>query len=250
MRIASLGPVAHDDSSGPWTQARQTSGATTVTADEWASCDDPKEMVCAMRGKVSDRKNRLFNVACCRRIWHLFRKPAVHEAILVGERYADGLADREQLRAALRVIHQERARTPAGLAAAHAIQAAGFVAAEFREDFPFAAASEAAVALWYYVPEDQRDAARHRELLAECELLREILGNPFRRVSLKRDWLTPGVLALAGALYEERDFAAMPVLADALEEAGCTCAEVLDHLRGPNGHVRGCWVLDLVLARE
>jgi hypothetical protein len=51
-------------------------------------------------------------------------------------------------------------------------------------------------------------------------------------------------------MYEERDFAGMPILADALEEAGCNNADILAHCREPGVHVRGCWVVDLLLAKE
>jgi hypothetical protein len=81
-------------------------------------------------------------------------------------------------------------------------------------------------------------------------LLREIFGNPFRPVALDPTWLTSTVTALAKQMYESGDFSSMPVLADALQDAGCDNADVLDHCRGPGPHVRGCWVVDLVLGKE
>ncbi|MBP3954889.1 hypothetical protein J8F10_06280 [Gemmata sp. G18] len=81
-------------------------------------------------------------------------------------------------------------------------------------------------------------------------VLREIFGNPFRSVALSPDWLTSTAVGLASQMYESRDFGAMPTLADALQDAGCDIADVLDHCRGPGPHVRGCWVVDLVLANE
>jgi hypothetical protein len=90
-----------------------------------------------------------------------------------------------------------------------------------------------------------------------CGLLREFFGNPFRPTSMNPCWLTPVVLSLATAAYEERqlpegilDPARLAILADALEDAGCTDAGVLDHLRGPGTHYRGCWAVDLALAKE
>jgi hypothetical protein len=220
-----------------------------MTAEEWSSCTEPSELLAVLRGKISDRKNRLFNVACCRRMWPVYRQP-VQEAILVGELYADGRADREQMRAALRVIHQERARTVLGTPAGLAVHAAGFVAAEFRPDWPLQTLGDTVHVLVYLAPEAEREAVRQRETLATCALIREIFGNPFQRLSLKRAWLSNQVLDLAAALYEDRDVEAMPILADALEEAGCTEAALLEHCRGGGPHVRGCWALDAVLARE
>jgi hypothetical protein len=80
--------------------------------------------------------------------------------------------------------------------------------------------------------------------------LRDIFGNPFRPVTLNPSWRTPTVKQLAEAIYKERAFERMPILADALEDAGCDNADILSHCRGGGEHVRGCWVVDLVLGRE
>ncbi|WP_239465732.1 hypothetical protein [Gemmata sp. SH-PL17] len=81
-------------------------------------------------------------------------------------------------------------------------------------------------------------------------MLRDIFGNPFRPVAFSSAWRTPTVLALAAQVYESRDFSAVPILADALQDAGCDNADILDHCRGTGAHVRGCWVVDLVLGKE
>jgi hypothetical protein len=84
-------------------------------------------------------------------------------------------------------------------------------------------------------------------------LVREVVGNPFRAVQVDPAWLTWGgglVRRLAQSIYEERRFGGLPVLADALEEAGCDDADLLGHLRGPGPHVRGCWAVDLLLGKE
>lgn len=83
-----------------------------------------------------------------------------------------------------------------------------------------------------------------------CRLVRDIFGNPFRPVTFDPDWRTTTAVQLARGMYEGRDFAAMPILADALQDAGCDNADILDHCRGPGPHVRGCWVVDLVLEKE
>src|SRR5581483_3527580 len=83
-----------------------------------------------------------------------------------------------------------------------------------------------------------------------CDLLREIFGNPFRPVTVNSTWLTSNVISLAQTIYDERAFDRMPILADALEDAGCTNAEILQHCRQPGEHVRGCWVVDLLLGKE
>ena len=81
------------------------------------------------------------------------------------------------------------------------------------------------------------------------ELALELVGpNPFRPVAFDPAWRTDTAVAIARTMYESRNFGAMPILADALQDAGCESAEVLNHCRDPHAaHVRGCWVCDLVL---
>jgi hypothetical protein len=89
------------------------------------------------------------------------------------------------------------------------------------------------------------------EQAAQANLIREIFGNPFRPVAVDPAWRTSTVLALAQGIYDERAFARMPILADALQDAGCNSADILTHCRDPQQvHVRGCWVVDLVLGKE
>jgi hypothetical protein len=82
---------------------------------------------------------------------------------------------------------------------------------------------------------------------AIANLLRDIFGNPFRPVSFDSGWRTPQVTAVAQTIYDERRFEDLPLLADAVEEGGCTYGDLLSHCRGPGPHARGCWALDLIL---
>jgi hypothetical protein len=89
------------------------------------------------------------------------------------------------------------------------------------------------------------------EFTFQCAIIRDVFGNPFRPVAFDPAWRTGTAVDLANTMYDARDFAAMPVLADALEEAGCDVPDVLGHCRDPKGaHVRGCWVVDLVLRKK
>ena len=94
-------------------------------------------------------------------------------------------------------------------------------------------------------PYDDVEAA---EKAWQCDLIREVFGNPFRPVNVS-PWLTSDVVALARGIDEERAFDRMPILADAFQDAGCDDVNVLDHCRQPREHVRGCWVVDLVLGK-
>jgi hypothetical protein len=83
------------------------------------------------------------------------------------------------------------------------------------------------------------------------QLVRDIFGNPYRPVVLCPSWRTSTAVALALQMYEGRDFGAMPILADAIQDAGCEDPAILGHCRGATAtHVRGCWVVDLVLGKE
>jgi hypothetical protein len=84
------------------------------------------------------------------------------------------------------------------------------------------------------------------ELAVQCQLLRDIFGNPFRAMAFDPTWRTATTVSLAGVMFKTRDFAAMPILADALEDAGCESRDLLDHCRGDGLHVRGCWVINLL----
>jgi hypothetical protein len=87
----------------------------------------------------------------------------------------------------------------------------------------------------------------------ECGYLRDIFGNPFLQAAVDPAWLAwqgGTVVRLAEAIYEERHFADLPVLADALEEAGCSDQEILGHCRGPGPHAKGCWLIDLLLGKS
>ena len=90
----------------------------------------------------------------------------------------------------------------------------------------------------------------HNKPTARVAFIRDIFGNPFRPVAADPAWLTPAVRSIAAGIYEGGAFDRLPVLADALQEAGCANADMLLHCRTPAEHVRGCWVVDLVLGKE
>jgi hypothetical protein len=204
-----------------------------MTDDEWLNCTDPQPMLEFLRGKASDRKLRLFAVACSRRIWDWI-DPLGRRAVDVAERFADGLAGPDELRAARL-----------------ACQGAGGQAAWY------AAATNAAVAARNAARSSQagvvnngQSGSEAAELLAQAALLRDIFGPmPLRPLSFDSSWLTPAVVALAQAIYDDQSYDRMPILADALKDAGCGSEEILRHLRERGSHVRGCWVVDRVLGK-
>jgi hypothetical protein len=207
-----------------------------MTEREWLNGTDPEKMLRFLRGRrLTARKRRLFACACC---WHIsdrLREEESRRAIEVAERFADGLADHGEREAARRA-HQRLSRALTGAADRAAYQAVREILAHpfgFREQYAWRGAAEAAA--------DSRFVRT---------LLHDLFGNPFRPVALDPTWRTPQVVALAQAINQERVFDCLPVLADALEEAGCDSAELLAHCRAPGPHVRGCWLVDLVLGKE
>jgi hypothetical protein len=226
-----------------------------MTEAEWLACTDPRRMLDYVevyhrvaRTRNGRRKLRLFACACCRRLWHLPDNEHGKPVVEVLERFADGLVGWDDV---LGAIEAEKA--------AMAALELGW-AKEWRRVRLWQAVERAA----RYRPQDATD--KHSLFLyrylggngdegpgALCCLIREVFGNPFRPASLDPVWLAwhGGLLvSMARRMYESRDFTDMPVLADAVEEAGCTDADILGHLRGPGPHVRGCWPIDLCLGKS
>jgi hypothetical protein len=194
------------------------------------------------RRKGYARKVRLFTAACCRRVAHLFGDPRCDGAVSAAEQFADGLATGRQLAEAASAAHA--AVTPGLPPDRGWARGAAWRAARLGDCWEGAVACEgaaAAAAGLAHSPEEVR---------AQTVLFRDVFGSPFRPVAFKKAWRTSTAVALASQMYDSRDFSAMPILADALQEAGCASDDILQHARGPGPHVRGCWVVDLVLGKE
>jgi hypothetical protein len=227
-------------------------GVTTVTETEWLACTDPTPMLEFLRGITSERKLRLFAVACCRRVWHLLVDERSHEAVEVAERFADGAATDKELEDAksnawefsLHIVHEDERFFDLDQNARDAADAPAW-AAEWSVDY----GCEYGECPLRVVVATQR-ALGTAEGNKQASLVRCIFGNPFRPVAVDAGWLTPGVVGLARTIYEGRAFNRMPELADALEQAGFANADILAHCREPGPHVRGCWVVDGLLGKE
>jgi hypothetical protein len=219
-----------------------------MTEQEWLAATDPMPMLEFLRRKVSDRKLRLFAVACCRRLWHLLPHELSRNAVDVAERLADGFATSAEQRAAAlaRPVGGGgwsfgAAVCTAGEPAIHAVMSVGDAQLLATAGTPSHLQGERNP-VW--------TRAVYDEAGRQVPLLRDIIGNPFRPVTLDPAWVTSTVTALARGMYESRDFCAMPILADALQDAGCDNQDILNHCRDGGPHVRGCWVVDLVLGKQ
>src|SRR5262249_22313344 len=106
---------------------------------------------------------------------------------------------------------------------------------------------------WGAIWDEILNAVRERDGPWQARVLRDISGNPFRPISIDNRWLSwnGGIVSrIAQSIYDQRRFEELPILADALEEAGCEQADLLAHCRQPGEHVRGCWALDLILSKD
>ena len=223
-----------------------------MTEAEWLTCADPVRMLGFLetgwgeRFEIyySGRKFRLFACACCRLYWHLLTDPRGQRAVEVAELYADELITEEERRKA----EDEANRQPSLESPASAgtmATASTWVAAHSSND-RWDMFGVARVCLGCTLDLGQRPPPAPT---VQPEHLRCIFGNPFRPVTVDPSWLTSTAISLARQMYESRDFSAMPILADALQDAGCDHNDVLAHCRGPGQHTRGCWVVDCLLGK-
>jgi hypothetical protein len=216
-----------------------------MTEAEWLASADPQAMLRCPAVSRQARKRRLFVVACCHRIGE-YLTTAAKRAVEAAEGFADGAVNGWDLYLASRAVGypKDEHRRRACMAA----RAASIPSGEGYDSSPGAAALAANVC---GNPLAENDKQRRAECAAQAALLRDIFGNPFRPVTFSVEWRTDTAVSLARAMYDSRDFGAMPILADALKDVGCEDEAILNHCRDANQvHVRGCWVVDLVLGKE
>ena len=216
-------------------------GAATISNEKWQNAKRTKALLRLLPEDFSRRKLRLFVCASVRRKMHPTIGSEAERLIHFGERIADDepSVDVEEWI----LTHQNLCDgCQPGVTERQAFELSLLLGEDPFEE-----------ALWL-LGQDPRAQPWWTERSNESpedfsELLRDIFGNPFRPIRFNSSWLTPDALFLARQMYQSRDFSAMPILADALQDAGCENAEILDHCRGPGPHVRGCWVVDLVLEK-
>jgi hypothetical protein len=191
--------------------------------DSWESCADPEGMLRCLRPSLSERKLRLLACALCRLLPLTMLHDRNRFAVAVAELHAEGARPRRDLKKACK---------PSAVAWLLNVE-------------PFRAVEESLQAL---VREGAADFA-----VRAAAVIRDVAGNPFHPVSLRRQWLQSNeaaVRSLAETIASDRSFDLLPILGDALEDAGCTDAVVLAHCRTAGEHVPGCWVVDGLLAKK
>jgi hypothetical protein len=254
---------------------------TPVTEAEWLAATNPRLMLNFLRGKASAPKLGLYACACVRRVWHLLDDRRSREAVEAVENEAMQEAELHSIEAVARQTNGDHyvriIREPVGVGrwTARALQAAASAATAVLHGSPVynnaSRAHQAAEGTTMDAEKAVRCAERatgsdgrtgtKTERSVQAIFLRDVVGNPFRPApAVDPAWLEchGGTVAqLAHATYENRRLpegtlepVRLSLLADALEDAGCTDAELLGHLRSPGPHVRGCWAVDLVLGKS
>jgi hypothetical protein len=205
-----------------------------MTETEWLSATDPTPFLEFLRCNASDRKLRLLACAFCRRRWVLL-PIGVKEAVQTIERFVDGQVTNAEFSAQVfrQAWYARRLLPWRGLGYTHGSTEYGSHVEAIEE-----------VAKAFI---DEPQEGWHKNV--QTALLRDIFGNPFRPVVINPSWLTSTVQALASGIYSDRAFDRMPIFADALQDAGCDNDDVLNHCRQAGDHCRGCWVVDLLLAK-
>jgi hypothetical protein len=222
-----------------------------MTEEQWLTTRDDLAMLEQIQADVSLRKLRLLYCGAARHRWDLVRPKRWKDAVALGEQLAerDDENAREQMKSTLYsyIIRRKRREKlkryglnldcwpPSDANAIHSLLLGSmFSDRMLRQSHRISAWTTGRIVV--------------SEVAAS--FLRCIFGNPFSPVVFVESWRTETAVALAAGIYEERAFDRLPILADALEDAGCDHADVLTHCRVPSPHVRGCWVVDGVLGKS
>jgi hypothetical protein len=227
-----------------------------MTEAEWLAATDPMPMLEFLRGKASDRKIRLLLCAIGRLMPDCYVREEEAAALQIAERYADSQATLDELNHCRNQLKRIWVRNsskyvPIGwssllVCSRRMVMQSCF---ELCSRTVRARIVETGAEPTWERDRQQRQTLLRRERPIFARLLCELLGNPFRPMLVNPDWLTSTVVSLAEGIYADRSFDRLPILADALQDAGCENDDILDHCRQPGEHVRGCWVVDLLTGR-
>jgi len=229
-----------------------------ITEQEWLSAKTLIGLDLWRVAKGQHRKWRLFAAACCRRGIVLVADGRLEPVADAAERFADAEINWDEVKRVRKVLATMRREIDDQFGPKEALF-------DVIEALDCATRKKSVEALGADTKCQYAYNSQTRGLLNEgtawtkagraeeaqqIRLARDIFGNPFRLIAFSPTWRTEHTVGIAAKMYDDRDFAAMPILSDALEEAGCDNADILIHCREPGVHVRGCWVVDLVLGKS
>lgn len=215
-----------------------------MTEEKWFVCEDPGELLAFYRGKVTHRKARLYGIACCRVTWSWMVEPQVRRAIDLSEAFSDDMSVQDELDMAVQQVTENHERVATGDTGGWALWHRLAAVLNATGNPP------RAKLVPHHLAISAIESGIDNPLLGlATQFVRDIFGNPFRPVAVDAYWRSSAVTALAKSIYEEQRFDRLPILADALEDAGCENENILNHCRCDGPHVRGCWVVDLILGK-
>jgi hypothetical protein len=242
-----------------------------VTEAEWLVAIDPLPMLEFLQGYWSGRKAQLLACAWCHRIRHLFPDEVCQTGLEMAELHAEGAVSESELRKGRDAVEtawradadgrrswRNGQATPSqsGLVYEAVTCAMFYQAIYVKIESHLGCLSVCAASAVAWGTHGSSTPGERAERGKQAMLLRDIFGNPFRPVALDPRWLTSSVVDLARSIYEADPRQAggymtgLPILADALMDAGCDSEELLAHCRSDGPHVRGCWVVDLILGKS
>lgn len=221
--------------------------SAAMQESDWQDGIDPEAMLRFARGMNRERKHRQFVCACWRRLEHLFINRKMRKVLDLMENALLAPVAMEDLEAAWDAARQAAWAARADNHCRETETMALLVGCEWEDHAKLAfTAGHASQAAADWAGKWARDMDR----LAQCDILRDIFGNPFRDIAISpiwRTWNEGAARKLARVIHADRSFDQLPILGDALEEAGCDDEAILAHCRESGVHVRGCWVLELLL---
>jgi hypothetical protein len=226
-------------------EAKEEAGGIGMTEEEWLADADMEKKVQYVYKQKQTRKVRLFSCGCCRQLAPWIKNDRLLQAIERAEKFADGELSESTLdkwRLEVNRLERDVPRSPytAERAVYHAIRCVCLVPKYFGY-----------TSVWRTLLTSNTSFGPEFSATAPAlayALFRDIFANPFRQVVSEDAWRTSTVVALAKQMYQSRDFSTMPILADALQDAGCESEVMLNHCRDEKQiHVRGCWLVDQVL---
>jgi hypothetical protein len=227
-----------------------------MTESEWFACSDVRFMLEHLEDRVSERKARLFGAAACQLLWQGKDHEPFSSTVQLIEAAADAPAQKKNLKSARASLRElmERGFTSDERLVGKALWQAAWISETLRLPRWLLAATVADTVVAAVMPTGMTTAeAKVRARKQLVSLFCDLVGNPFSPGGVDPAWAASNmstVQRLAQAIYDDRAFDRLPILADALEDAGCTNQEILAHCRSGGDHVRGCWVVDLLLAKE
>src|SRR5262245_949722 len=213
-----------------------------MTNEEWQSSADPDVLLDAARAakRLNARKARLFACGCFWLVWDRITRDDIRTAVEMSEARADRRISQQELEQYRYPMTDPGDNVMSWLAA----MVQSLVISNLNPSYVACSVRTST----------ENDVYRHARRGIPCrpqaDLVREIVGNTTRPVAFDRRWRSADAVELARTIYEDRAFDRMPVLADALMDAGCADEQVLGHCRGEGPHVRGCWVVDHILGNE